>query len=111
MATKAKADRPAIEAEGVTDEELAEEVLERALIEAEFPPAKPGPEWAEGLARLRLAREARGLSLDDVAERTGMDRMVVSRIERAIGNPTINSIGRLAMAVGVRAVLTFEDAG
>jgi len=104
------ADIEAARAEMATPEHKAEMARVRALIEDEFPPARPGPEWAEGMARLRLTREARGLSLDDVAERSGIDRMAISRIERGMGNPTFATIGRLAAAVGVRPVLEFEDA-
>lgn len=105
-----QADVAAMRAEMATPEFRAEMERERIEAEKEYPPARPGPEWTEGMARLRLTREARGLSLDDVAARSGIDRMAISRIERGMGNPTFNTIGRLAAAVGVRPVLVFEDA-
>lgn len=104
------ADLDIIRAEMTTPEFRAEIERERSEAEKEHPPARPGPEWSEGLARLRLARESRGLTLDDVAARCGIDRVAISRIERGLGNPTFSTIGRLAAAIGVRPELTFTDA-
>ncbi len=53
------------------------------------------------LARLKKHREAHGLSLTDVAERSGMDRSAVSRLENGqYLNPTVDTLYRYARAVG-----------
>jgi predicted transcriptional regulator len=53
------------------------------------------------LARLKKEREAAGLSLTDVAERTGMDRAAISRLENGHqANPTVETILRYAAALG-----------
>jgi ribosome-binding protein aMBF1 (putative translation factor) len=61
------------------------------------------------LHRLRQAREAAGLSLADVAERTGMDKAFVSRLETGKGNPTVETLARYAAALGKRVVFGMED--
>lgn len=54
------------------------------------------------LAELKKHRQRQGLSLADVAERSGMDRSAVSRLENGVYvNPTIDTLYRYAEAVGV----------
>ena len=53
------------------------------------------------LAKLRKHRQRRGLSLADVAERSGMDRSAVSRLENGVYvNPTVDTLYRYAEAIG-----------
>ncbi len=53
------------------------------------------------LAKLKRHREQQGLSLADVAERSGMDRAAISRLENGVYlNPTIDTLYRYAAAVG-----------
>ena len=53
------------------------------------------------LAALRKHREAKGLSLADVARRCGMDRSAISRLENGVYlNPTLDTIYRYAAAIG-----------
>jgi DNA-binding XRE family transcriptional regulator len=53
------------------------------------------------LGRLRGERERQGLSLDDMAARTGMDRMAISRLENGKNlNPTISTLVRYVNALG-----------
>lgn len=63
------------------------------------------------LHRLREAREASGLSLANVAERTGMDKAALSRLETGQGNPTIETLSRYAAALGKRVVFGVEEVG
>jgi DNA-binding phage protein len=63
------------------------------------------------LHRLRQAREAANLSLADVAERTGMDKSALSRLETGQGNPTLDTLARYAAALGKRLVFGMEEAG
>jgi DNA-binding XRE family transcriptional regulator len=61
--------------------------------------------------QLKAAREAKGLSLADVTERTGMDRSALSKLETGQRpNPTIETLARYAEAVGKRLVVSLEDA-
>ena len=52
---------------------------------------------------LRREREARGLSLGDVAERSGIDKSRLSKLENdPRSNPTLATLTRIASAVGVK---------
>jgi DNA-binding phage protein len=65
----------------------------------------------ELLAQLKAAREAKGLSLADVTERTGMDRSALSKLETGQrANPTVGTLVRYAEAVGKRLVVSLTDA-
>ncbi len=62
------------------------------------------------LDQLRVTREEKGLSLADLAERTGMDRSALSKLETGQRpNPTIETLVRYAAAVGKRLVVTLAD--
>jgi len=53
------------------------------------------------LGKLKKHRELRGLSLSDVADRCGMDRSAINRLENGqYLNPTIDTRYRYAQAVG-----------
>ena len=63
------------------------------------------------LAQLKVAREARGMSLADLTELTGMDRSALSKLETGQrANPTVETLVRYAEAVGKRLVVTLADA-
>jgi len=63
------------------------------------------------LAQLKAAREAKGLSLADLTELTGMDRSALSKLETGQRpNPTVETLVRYAEAVGKRLVLSLADA-
>lgn len=63
------------------------------------------------LAKLKLARLREGLSLADVSARTGMDRGNVSRLESSVENVEINTLARLADAIGYNVVVEFKRRG
>jgi transcriptional regulator with XRE-family HTH domain len=52
-------------------------------------------------ARLRLERDARGWSLGDLAQRSGVSKAMISKIERAEASPTAALLGRLSGALGL----------
>ncbi|MBL8792585.1 MAG: helix-turn-helix transcriptional regulator [Planctomycetia bacterium] len=55
------------------------------------------------LQELKKAREAAGLSLAEVQERSGMDKATLSRLENGhTENPTLETLLRYAKAVGKR---------
>ncbi len=63
------------------------------------------------LSELKAAREAKGLSLADLTELTGMDRSALSKLENGQRpNPTIETLVRYAEAVGKRLVVSLADA-
>ena len=64
----------------------------------------------ELLRQLKAAREAKGLSLADVTELTGMDRSALSKLETGQRpNPTIETLVRYAEAVGKRVLVSLAD--
>jgi hypothetical protein len=62
------------------------------------------------LQALKREREQGGLSIGDVAGRSGLDRAVISRLENGKqDNPTVATLMRYAAAVGKRFVWSYED--
>src|SRR4051812_45627979 len=65
----------------------------------------------ELFGQLKAAREAKGLSLSDLTEMTGMDRSALSKLESGQrANPTVDTLIRYADAVGKRLVVSLTDA-
>ncbi|HEX5103283.1 MAG TPA: helix-turn-helix transcriptional regulator [Pirellulaceae bacterium] len=59
------------------------------------------------LQALKRDRQRRGLTIGDVAERSGLDRAVVSRLENGKqDNPTVATLMRYAEAIGRRMLWT-----
>jgi transcriptional regulator with XRE-family HTH domain len=72
---------------------------------------EPGPELDRRLAsRLEAARRARGLTLDELAEQSGVSRATISRIERAETSPTAHVLGRLCPVFGLTMSQLLLDA-
>ena len=65
----------------------------------------------DGLLRqLKAAREAKGLSLSDLTELTGMDASALSKLETGQrANPTVETLVRYAEAVGKRLVVSLVE--
>ena len=62
------------------------------------------------IAALRTERERQGLSLTDVAGRSGMDRAAVHKLEIGLNkNPTADTLTRYAGALGKRIEWTVTD--
>jgi ribosome-binding protein aMBF1 (putative translation factor) len=59
---------------------------------------------------LRQARESAGLSLDDVASRSGIDKAQLSRLENGkVHDPRSSTLARYARAIGKRLAWSLED--
>ena len=52
---------------------------------------------------LRRAREALGISQEDLADRAGLHRTYVSGVERGVRNPTVTVLEKLAKALKVKS--------
>jgi len=52
---------------------------------------------------LRKAREALGISQEDLADRAGLHRTYVSGVERGVRNPTVTVLEKLAKALKVKS--------
>jgi DNA-binding phage protein len=80
-------------------------------VRATEPLARP---FRDLIAALRAERERQGLSLADVAERSGMDRAAIHKLEIGLNaNPTYATLTRYASALGTRIEWHLEriDAG
>jgi transcriptional regulator with XRE-family HTH domain len=51
--------------------------------------------------RVRAERETRGWSLTDLADRSGVSRAMINKIERGESSPTASLLGRLSGALGL----------
>jgi transcriptional regulator with XRE-family HTH domain len=58
---------------------------------------------------VRLARQALGISQEELAERAGIDLSYESRIERGRANPSVEVLARLGEALGVKAAELLAD--
>jgi len=60
--------------------------------------------------RVRTLRRRHGLSQHDLAERAGVSRSTVARVELGESNPDLDTLGKLATALGVspRALFVAE---
>lgn len=96
----------------------AKEIAERAVLDREYREtgtiATMDPTTAAELRQffcdLRTAREAIGLSLADLATRSGIDEAALSRLENGRHlNPTLGTLRRYARALGKRLALSLEE--
>jgi hypothetical protein len=69
------------DARRATPEGEAEEEDVIRKVREEFPPLAIDPELARALSAPRAERQRRGLSLSDVSERSGIDRVTLSKLE------------------------------
>lgn len=60
-------------------------------------------------SQLREARTATGLTIMEVAERTGLSPGYISQVERDLANPSIGAVNRIAGAVNMRMSAFFSN--
>ena len=65
-------------------------------------------EFSDVVTALKEARESRGLSLQDVSDRSGITRPSLSLLENGKGNPTLTTLRRVAEAIGVEILVTVK---
>lgn len=61
--------------------------------------------------RLKTLRTERGLTLDQLAEQSGVSRAMISRVERGEASPTAALLARLCSALGVSLSVFFATSG
>lgn len=65
----------------------------------------------DAMRALKREREARGVSLSDLAARSGIDKSWLSKLENdPDANPTLNTIARIAQALGTTIELRLKPA-
>jgi DNA-binding XRE family transcriptional regulator len=94
------AGRPSLRAlfeSGQIDRQAFEEAKR---VRAAGPPQRP---FRDLIVALRAERERQGLSLADLAERTGFDRAAIHKLEIGVNaNPTLTTLARYVAALGAR---------
>jgi DNA-binding Xre family transcriptional regulator len=80
----------------------------RQQVEEELPPAKPDP-MKVAIAKLRAMREAKGVTLAELAARTGMTRGNIARLESQ-KNATLRTLERYAAGLGCVLDIGFRSA-
>jgi|SRR5215469_679964 hypothetical protein len=71
------------------------------------PPDRP---FGKLITALRAERERQGLSLADVARRSGMDRAAIHKLEIGLNkNPTYATLARYADSLGKRIEIVIRD--
>ena len=92
------------------------EGTDRAVLDHECQPSEtiaPAPvseAFLEFIRSLRKARESAGLTLDEVASRSGIDKAQLSRLENGkVHDPRRSTLSRYALAIGKRLALSLED--
>jgi transcriptional regulator with XRE-family HTH domain len=58
-------------------------------------------------SEIQAMRERRGWTRTELAKRAGLGRMVESRIERGIGNPDLDALQRIALAIDRPLIVSF----
>lgn len=82
----------------------------REKTDAEFAPRrKPVSASRVILAKLRSQRELKGLSLEDVAKRTGMARSNLCRLEQHGENVKLDTLQRYAAALDCELVIEVRE--
>ncbi|GAB2762077.1 cupin domain-containing protein [Salinifilum aidingensis] len=72
-------------------------------------PEQAASSTEEELGRhIRDARRERGLTLEQLAERTGLSRSYLSNVERNVNSPTIGTLRTVLDAIGVSLVQLFR---
>lgn len=60
-------------------------------------------------SKIRIAREARGMLLKDLATKCSVTGSLLSQVERGLANPSLNTLRAVAQSLDVPLVSFFED--
>lgn len=88
----------------MTFEELKKEVLSDPEVKKEYDALEP--EFQLVIALLELRNE-QNLTQQELADRTGINRSDISKIEHGNANPSLKTMKRLAAAMGKRVQISF----
>ncbi len=88
----------------MTFEELKKEVLSDPEVKKEYDALEP--EFQLILAMLEL-RSKQNLTQQELADRTGINRSDINKIENGNANPSLKTMKRLAAAMGKRVHISF----
>lgn len=82
---------------------MGQESVEQDLAEPAEPSTDGGPQISAVMAavgtQIRALRQVNGMTLEELAVRSGVSSGLLSQVERGIGNPAFNSLARIAHAL------------
>lgn len=93
---------------GTTLEEAKAELMEDPEFRKVWEATAPRHDLAEALIKLRLAA---GLTQEQLAERVGMKKQAITRIENKPGNLTLKTLARISAAAGTDFSIRFGGDG
>lgn len=88
----------------ITFDDMLKKELENPSFKKEWDKLGPQYDIAE---RLITARMEKGLSRAQLAEITGVKQSIISRIENATGNPSVETLRRIAEGLGKKLKIEF----
>lgn len=88
-----------------------DDYLDEQLKDPEFKEAYDALEAEDKIIRAMIEAEIQsGLTLEELSERTGIDRSEIDAFENGEADPTIGTLKRLAAGMGMRLRLEFQPA-
>ena len=94
-----------------TDSVYFDDYLDEQLKDPEFKEAYDALEAEDKIIRAMIEAEIQsGLTLEELSERTGIDRSEIDAFENGEADPTIGTLKRLAAGMGMRLRLEFQPA-
>ena len=89
-----------------------EELLEEHLADPEFKKIWDEAEAEYPIQQAIMDARMRGkMTQKELAEKSGIDRADISKMEAGNGNPTIKQLQKLALGLGEKLVVKFESLG
>lgn len=85
-------------------DEIFNEMMKDPEVKREFDALEPEFQLIREMIKAR--REA-GLTQKELAERTGLQQSNISRIENGNGNPSLETLNKIAQGLGKKLVISF----
>lgn len=85
-----------------TFNDFLEEQLKDPNVKAEYDALEPEFTVIEAIMKARIET---GITQKELAQKTGISQADISRLERGIGNPSLNTLKRVAEALGKKLEL------
>ena len=85
--------------------EIKAELLEDEEVKVEYEALEPEFQVIRAVIE---ARKSQNLTQQDLAERTGIDRTDISKLENGNANPSLKTLKRLAKGMGMKLEIQFK---
>ena len=90
-----------------TYDDLKQQILQNNEVREEYDRLEPEYQVVRALI---AARQEQNMTQQELAERTGIDRSDISKLENASANPSLNTLKRLADGLGMQLQINFVHA-